>query len=208
MHPAPRGRQLKRLAVFSTATVLLSLLVAPSTSTAQAASDAPPGVDEIASSANLTQAANIPKQAPFDNTSALNSDWAFQGKYAYGGNYNGFTVYDISRPKQPQVAAVVVCPGSQNDVSVHGNLLYLATDSQRSDNSCNSTAAPPESTGDQRWEGIKVFDISDPASPQYVAAVKTDCGSHTLTLVPGKKGDRADYVYVQSYNLSRASVPR
>ena len=208
MHPAPRGRQLKRLAVLSTATVLLSLLAAPSMSAARAPdAGTPPGVDEIASSPNLTQAANIPKQAPFDNASALNTDWAFQGKYAYGGNYNGFTVYDISRPRQPQVAAVVVCPGSQNDVSVHGDLLFLGTDSQRTDNSCTSTSAPPTSTADQRWEGVKIFDVSDPTHPQYVAAVKTDCGSHTQTLVPGKKGDRSVYVYVSSYNLSRASVP-
>ncbi|MEV6636566.1 hypothetical protein AB0M54_38075 [Actinoplanes sp. NPDC051470] len=203
-HSAPRGRQLRRLAALSTATVVLSLLVAPF-SAAAAESDTP-GVDEIRSSPNLTQAANIPKQAPFNTTSALNSDWAFQGKYAYGGNYNGFTVYDISRPKQPTVAAVVVCPGSQNDISVQGKLLFLGTDSQRSDNSCNSTSVPADAPADARWEGVKIFDITNPVSPQYVAAVKTDCGSHTQTLIPGKAGDPNVYIYVQSYNLSRASV--
>jgi len=203
-HSAPLGRQLKRLAVLSTATVLLSLLAAPFS--ASAAESDTPGVDEIASSPNLTQKANIPKQAPFNNTSSLNSDWAFQGKYAYGGNYNGFTVYDITKPRQPEVAAVVVCPGSQNDITVQGNLLFLGTDSQRSDNSCNSTSVPADAPADARWEGVKIFDISDPVNPQYIKAVKTDCGSHTQTLIPGKSGDNAIYLYVSSYNLSRASV--
>ena len=209
MHSAPRGRQLKRLACLSTATVLLGLLVAPSVGAAQvpAASYTPPGVDEIASSSNIKQVANLPKQAPFNTENAFNTDWAFQGKYAYGGNYNGFTVYDISKPRQPKAAAVVVCPGSQNDVSVHGKLLFLGTDSQRSDDSCASTSAPPSAPAADRWEGIKVFDISDPLSPRYVAAVKTDCGSHTETLVPGKGGDRSVYLYVSSYNLAGQSLP-
>ncbi len=209
-HSAPRGRQLKRLACLSTATVLLSALVAPTAGAAQApaASYVPPGVDEIASSSNIKQLANVPKPAPFNTESAFNTDWAFQGKYAYGGNYNGFTVYDISKPREPKVAAVVVCPGAQNDVSVHGKLLFLGTDSQRSDDSCASTgvssSAPAETP---RWEGIKIFDISNPLSPQYIAAVKTDCGSHTQTLVPGKDGDRSVYLYVSSYNLSGRSLP-
>ncbi|MFV2199161.1 LVIVD repeat-containing protein, partial [Nocardiopsis sp. LOL_012] len=44
-----------------------------------------------------------------------------------------------------------------------------------------------------------IFDISDKAAPQYVAAVRTDCGSHTNTLVPG---EGRDYVYVSSYSPS------
>ena len=208
-HSAPRGRRLKRLAGISTATVLLSLLVAPGTGVAQApsASYTPPGVDEIVSSSNIKQVANIPKQAPFNTEAAFGTDWAFQGKYAYGGNYNGFTVYDISKPKQPTVAAVVVCPGAQNDVSVHGKLLFLGTDAQRSDDSCSSTAPPAGAPAEARWEGIKIFDISDPTSPKYIAAVKIDCGSHTQTLVPGKDGDRSVYLYVSSYNLAGASLP-
>ena len=106
--------------------VVLALLVAPASSPAQAAPSDPgtiPGVDEIVSSPNLKQVAHLPKTGPFANST--NSDWAFQGKYAYGGNYNGFAVYDISNPKAPTVAAQVLCPGSQNDISVHGKLLFL-----------------------------------------------------------------------------------
>ena len=50
---------------------------------------------EVDSSPNTKLVANLPKQGRFDSTSALNSDLAFQGGYAYAGNYEGFMVYDI-----------------------------------------------------------------------------------------------------------------
>ena len=208
MHSAPRGRQLKRLAFLGTTTVLLSLLVAPSTGIAQAPADAsssPPGVDEIASSPNLKQVAHLDKGA-FASPDAFNSDWAFQGRYAYGGNYEGFTVYDISEPTAPTIVTQVLCPGPQNDASVHGNLLFLGTDAQRTDDSCSSAGSTGSVPG-ARWEGIKIFDISNPASPRYVKAVKTDCGSHTLTMVPGRAGDQSVYLYISSYNLTTTNLP-
>ncbi len=156
---------------------------------------------EQASSRNVELLANIPKQGAFDAESALNSDLAFKGDYAFAGNYNGFMVYDISKPKKPRVVTQVVCPGSQNDVSVYGDLLVLSVDSSRNDDSCASTSQP--ATEKSSWEGIRVFDISDPAAPRYVAAVETDCGSHTHTLAPTKDG-RDLYVYVSSYSPNAA----
>ena len=53
-----------------------------------------------------------------------------------------------------------------------------------------TTPAPARSsrpTDEDAWEGIKVFDISDPAAPRYVASVETDCGSHTHTLAPNDR---------------------
>ena len=41
------------------------------------------------------------------------------------------------------------------------------------------------------WEGLRVFDISDPAAPEQIAAVYQDCGSHTNTLLPAP-GRRLD----------------
>jgi hypothetical protein len=149
-----------------------------------------PGVDEIVHSDNVRHLTNIPKQ----DLKGTNSDLAFQGGYAFAGNYDGFVIYDISRPKRPKIVSQVLCPGWQNDVSVSGDLLFLSTDSSRSDNSCNSTTQP--ATEKSSWEGMKVFDISDKRNPRYVAAVETSCGSHTHTLAP----DRKDvYVYVSSY---------
>ncbi|MFG3255128.1 LVIVD repeat-containing protein [Streptomyces sp. NPDC048172] len=149
-----------------------------------------PGKDEIVHSKNVSHLANLPKGA----LQGTNSDLAFQGKYAFAGNYDGFTVYDISRPKSPKVVSQVLCPGSQNDVSVAGNLLFLSTDSSRSDDSCSSTKQP--ATEKDSWEGMKIFDISDKKKPKYVSAVETACGSHTHTLVPDRKNV---YVYVSSY---------
>ena len=154
-----------------------------------------PGRDEIVHSANIRHVANIPKDA----LPGTNSDLAFQGRYAFAGNYDGFRIFDISDPKAPKTVAQVLCPGSQNDISVSGDLLFLSTDSSRSDSSCNSTTQP--ATEKSSWEGMKVFDISDKRNPRYVAAVETACGSHTHTLVPERKNV---YVYVSSYSPNAA----
>ncbi len=151
---------------------------------------------ETASSPNMRLIANVPKYGEFEPEGAYNSDLAFQGNYAYAGNYNGFTVYDIKKPKRPKAVAQVLCPGAQNDVSVWKNLLILSVDSSRNDNSCNSTGQ--SATQESSWEGVRVFDISKPASPRYVAAVETACGSHTHTLAPSKNGKDL-FVYVSSY---------
>jgi len=206
MHSVPHRQKLKRLTWLSTAAVLIATAAGPAAGFAGGSALDPsgtPGVDEIASSANLRQVAHLDKPAPF--STSYNTDWAFQGKYAYGGNYNGFTVYDISRPAAPAIVAQVLCPGSQNDVSIKGDLLFLGTDSQRTNDSCVNDPATSTVPGD-RWEGIKIFNISDPTTPQYVASVRTDCGSHTQTLVPGKGRDRSIYLYVQSYGPS-TSLP-
>lgn len=152
-----------------------------------------PGVDEIVHSDNVRHVTNIPKDA----LKGTNSDLAFQGHYAFAGNYDGFRIFDIRNPKAPKTVAQVLCPGSQNDVTVSGDLLFLSTDSSRSDNSCNSTSQP--ATEKSSWEGMKIFDISDKRNPKYVAAVETACGSHTHTLVPQR---RNVYIYVSSYSPS------
>jgi len=154
-------------------------------------------------SENMTLLANIPKNAAFAAEGAFSSDLAFQGDYAYAGNYEGFTVYDISTPAAPKQVVQVVCPGSQNDVSVYQNLLVLSTDSSRSNDSCTNTSQP--ATEKNSWEGIKVFDISNPAKPRYVSSVETKCGSHTHTLAPSR-GGKSLFVYVSSYSPS-ASFP-
>ncbi|MGK5740857.1 LVIVD repeat-containing protein [Micromonospora sp. URMC 103] len=199
--PMPRLRQLRIVSVAAAGLLVAGVFVAPPghADVAPQAAPAPaaatntiPGVDEIVSSPNLKLVTNLPKVAPLD---ATNSDLAFQGKYAFAGNYNGFVVYDISRPSSPKVVSRVLCPGSQNDVSVYGDLLFLSTDSPRSDESCSSTQVLPTET---KWEGMKIFDISDKANPRYLKSVQTACGSHTHTLVPAKD-NKSVYLYVSSY---------
>ncbi|MEU0061451.1 hypothetical protein ABZ035_34625, partial [Streptomyces sp. NPDC006334] len=47
-----------------------------------------PGKDEIVHSDNIEHVANVPKDA----LPGTNSDLAFQGKYAFSGNYDGFRI--------------------------------------------------------------------------------------------------------------------
>ena len=184
------------VAAIGAASLAIGLITAP-----PAAAQDIPGQDEIVTSPNVTHELNIPKTAPLDRTG---TDIAFQGRYAFVGNYNGFTIYDIKHPKKTRIVSQVLCPGSQNDVSIMGDLLFLSTDSRRSDDSC---ASEPQNDGTQPyWEGIKIFDVSDKRSPRYVKAVETACGSHTHTLVPSKDR-RTAYLYVSSYGPS-ASISK
>ncbi len=185
--------------------LLIVLAVAPSTTRQHAATgDAPEeqrvpdsAVErETLSSGNIEQTAQLPKQPPFDGQESWGTDLAFQGGLAYIGNYDGFSVVDISEPDDPTPVAQVHCPGGQGDISVSGDRLYLSVDYPHTDNTCQGEETTEADPGG--WEGIRVFDISDPARPQYVSAVPTACGSHTHTLVPGKDGS-TDYLYVSSY---------
>ncbi|MBC6462482.1 LVIVD repeat-containing protein [Actinomadura sp. HBU206391] len=189
------GRRRKVWAAFATTVVaaFTSLTLASPTTAAPAF----PEVDEVVTSDNVEHVANIPKQAPFDSLANLNSDIAFQGKYAFAGNYGGFMIYDIGNPKKPKIVTQVVCPGSQNDISVAGDLLFLSTDSSRNNDSCSSTTQPV--TEPSSWEGIKIFDISNVRSPRYIKSVETECGSHTHTILP--EGKNTTYIYVSSYLL-------
>ncbi|MEU4538347.1 hypothetical protein AB0G15_26225 [Streptosporangium sp. NPDC023825] len=143
---------------------------------------------------NITHLANVPPSAPLDGPQAWGTDLAFQGDYAFVGNFDGFSVFDISDPSKPSIASQVLCPGEQNDISVSGNLLFLSIDSARVGPECDAQRGEPESDA---WEGIRIFDIEDKANPKFVSAVQTDCGSHTHTLVPGKSPDKV-YLYISS----------
>ncbi len=158
---------------------------------------------QVDASRNIRLLANVPKSGPFAGENSFSTDLAFQGDYAFQGNYDGFTVWDIKKPSRPRIVTQVLCPGSQNDVSVYGDILVLSVDSSRSNDSCDNVAQ--SASIKESWEGIRVFDISRPATPRYVAAVETACGSHTHTLAPSR--DRRDlFVYVSSYSPN-ASFP-
>ncbi|WP_327091650.1 hypothetical protein OIE66_13755 [Nonomuraea sp. NBC_01738] len=150
---------------------------------------------DVKTSANVKLVANVPRTAPLDGPRTWNSDLAFQGNYAFVGNFGGFTIYDIADPAHPKTVSQVSCPAEQNDVSVYGDLLILSIDAPRAGETCDAAGATPESP--EGWEGLRIFDISDKARPTYVSAVRTDCGSHTHTMVPGKDEDTL-YVYVSS----------
>lgn len=182
------------ISIIGVAAVAASMLAGIPSATAQ--NDIPPA-DTIVTSPNMRHLANIPATAPLAGDASTGTDIAFQGDFAFVGNYLGFTIYNIKHPKRPQIVSQVLCPGAQNDVSISGNLLFLSTDSRRNDNSCASTS---QSDGTKPyWEGMKIFDVSDKRAPRYVQSVETACGSHTHTLVPDRTGQSV-FIYVSSYS--------
>jgi hypothetical protein len=132
------------------------------------------------------------------------SDLAFLGNIAYAGTYSGFKIYDFTNPAAPARLATVQCgatPGgaTQGDVSVWRaggrTLLFRSVDSPQSKPECDRV---PQSPG---WEGIDIFDVTNPSAPVWLKGVATDCGSHTHTLVPDTANGRV-LLYVSSYPAS------
>jgi hypothetical protein len=123
-----------------------------------------------------------------------NSDLAFQGNHVFMGSFHGFTTYDIERPSKPKLAASIVCPGGQGDVSIHGNLLFMSVEQTRGRLDCGTQGvSTPVST--ERFRGVRIFDITDINKPKQVAAIQTCRGSHTHTLVSDPNDKSNLYVY-------------
>ncbi|PVG80929.1 hypothetical protein DDE18_20380 [Nocardioides gansuensis] len=148
----------------------------------------------VSRTANLKVLATSEKV--FADPTYRNSDLAFWGGVAYAGNYDGFRSIDISDPEKPTVLSDFVCPGSQQDVSVWKGLLFSSIDAPVTGPECGSPRSPSGTPG---FEGIRIFDVSNPSAPSYVGAVATDCGSHTHTLVPDPADPSHVYLYVASY---------
>jgi hypothetical protein len=156
----------------------------------------------MAGTENLQLRSNTPRPAPFADHGDFNSDLAFANGYAFGGNYDGVQIWDVRDPDAPKLAASIHCPGSQNDVTVNDGILVTSTDSIRNKAECDGNVSVPSSSPEyglsSNWEGLRVFDVSNPRDPKYVTAVRTDCGSHTHTVLPQR--DRL-LIYVQSYDI-------
>jgi hypothetical protein len=124
-----------------------------------------------------------------------NSDLAFKDNYAIQGNYNGVIVWDISTPAAPELVTEYVCPASQSDVSVYGDLLFVSGEGLGGRLDCGTqgvdAVASPE-----RLRGIRIFDISDIRNPKYVSNVQTCRGSHTHSVLKDPEDDENVYVYV------------
>ena len=132
-----------------------------------------------------------------------NSDLAFTGVYAIQGNYNGMQIWNIEDPRQPTLVTGFICPASQSDVSVYGDLLFVSGEGRGGRLDCG-TEGVQEAVSDERLRGIRIFDISDIRNPQYIANVQTCRGSHTHTLLKDPDDDENVYIYVSGSSAVRS----
>lgn len=142
---------------------------------------------------NLDKVSHTPPPEGF--LGVTNSDLAFKQNYAIQGNYNGFMVWDISNPSTPNLVVDYLCPASQSDVSVYGDLLFVSGEGYGGRLDCG-TEGVEEAVSDERLRGIRIFEISDIKNPKYVANVQTCRGSHTHSVLKDPADDENVYVYV------------
>src|SRR5687768_6077968 len=171
-----------------------------------------PGFENPGVAANgIRHLANRPKPPGFSdpanpgNFGFLTSDMAFQGDYAFVGNFNGYNIYNIANPSSPSLTTSVICPGGQGDVSVYKNLLFMSVEETRARIDCGTQGVPAGQEA-QRFRGVRIFDISNITAPVQVAAVQTCRGSHTHTLVTDKSDRRNVYIYVQGTAAPRPAT--
>lgn len=145
-----------------------------------------------------------------DGNKAEGSDLAFRNRLMVAGTYQGTALYRISRNRENlNQISFHRCAGSQGDVTLQGNLVFVSVDSPGSNSQvsprCNNTDTTGEtdSPTSKGKEGIRIVDISNLQRPRQVGFVETECGSHTQTLIPG---NGASYLYVDSYPLANAPV--
>jgi hypothetical protein len=141
----------------------------------------------------------------------ISSDIAFWGRYAIHGNYDGFRIVDISEPGDPQLVSHPRCNGDQGDIYVHENIVVRSWNSPApAGRFCMGEPVPVG------FEGVHIFDISDPAEPELAGEVEFSaagaadrdtadgCGSHTVTGVADLANDR---LIVYSNNSSGGGRP-
>ena len=117
-----------------------------------------------------------------------NTDMAFTKDMLVAGSYHGFNIYRLEEDGFPNLMTSVVCPGGQGDVSVVGDLLIMSVQDTRGRLDCGLEGVDPE-PNDERFRGIRLFDISNPEMPVQVGAVQTCRGSHTHSVVEGPTSD-------------------
>jgi hypothetical protein len=123
------------------------------------------------------------------------SDLAFRGNLVFQGNYGGWQAWDVSNPRAPRVVQAYVCPGSQSDVSVFRNLLFVSHEATSGRVDCGMQGVQGPVSGD-RARGVRIWDITSIASPKPVKVVQTCRGSHTHTLVTDPADNQNVYIYV------------
>jgi uncharacterized protein (DUF305 family) len=128
-----------------------------------------------------------------------NTDMAFFDDIMIAGSYHGFNIYKLGTDGVPQLMSSVVCPGGQGDVSVVGKILVMSVEQTRGRVDCGLEGAPGK-VNEDRFRGLRIFDISDLSSPRQVGGVQTCRGSHTHSVVS------ADDKRIIVYNSGTAGI--
>lgn len=166
-----------------------------------------------------------------DKDGTTNSDMAFYGKLAYVGNYDGFRIVDIRDPAHLKVLSDTTCRANQGDVSVFKTrddrmIMLQSIDRPVDKPGCDATdtatttelegpdgqVTTDPAIGQSRtrarfgYEGLRMFDVTDPRNPRFLEFFRTECGSHTHTLVPDRKNGMV-HAYIASYPLGSGITP-
>lgn len=176
-----------------------------------------PKVNEALRSIGVPNPADLPAAAkmPTAGLAFANSDLAFQGNHLFLGNFYGINIYDISDPLKTNLVTSLLCPGGQGDVSVYKNLLFMSVEMTNGRLDCGTQgfALPEVAEGEtprrvsaaqeERFRGVRIFDISDIKNPKQVGAVQSCRGSHTHTLVVDPKDKENVYIYISGSSFVR-----
>ncbi len=123
-----------------------------------------------------------------------NTDMAFDGDVLAVGSYHGFNLYTLQKDGIPKHVSSIVCPGGQGDVSIVGDLLLMSVEQTRGRVDCGLDGIG-EDISEERFRGLRIFDISNLKKPRQVGAVQTCRGSHTHSVVSGPGQDGKLIVY-------------
>jgi hypothetical protein len=168
----------------------------PAGGTEKPAAQPPPAGDESAQRGNAARRAS--------SLNFANSDLAFKRNQLFIGNFSGFNIYDISNPEKTKLIASIVCPGGQGDLSIRGNLLIMSVEQTRGRIDCGSEGVEAP-VSNERFRGVRIFDITDIKKPKQLAAVQTCRGSHTHTLVEDPDDKENIYVYGSGTGTPRSA---
>ncbi|MBH1942656.1 DUF305 domain-containing protein [Erythrobacter sp. YJ-T3-07] len=124
--------------------------------------------------------------------SFANTDMAFSGDLLVAGSYHGWNAYRLGEDGVPNLVTSVVCPGGQGDVSIVGDILIMSVQDSRARKDCGLQGVEGRVSED-RFRGLRIFDISDITNPRQVGLVQTCRGSHTHSVVAAD--DRRIVVY-------------
>ncbi|MEC9122491.1 MAG: DUF305 domain-containing protein, partial [Pseudomonadota bacterium] len=129
-----------------------------------------------------------------------NTDIAFRDNIMVAGSYHGFNIYQLEEEGVPALIASVVCPGGQGDISIVDHLLIMSVEETRGRVDCGLQGVQAQ-ISEQRFRGLRIFDISELARPIQVGAVQTCRGSHTHSIVAGP--DTKGNIIVYNSGISR-----